>query len=38
MHKWVEKIVFSSCTAPISGREAFFPVWVCGCWVSAMMG
>ena len=31
-----EKIVPSPCTAPISGREAFIPVWASGCRLSAM--
>ena len=36
MHKQVEKTVFSPCTVPISGGKAFIPVWVSGCWLSAM--
>ena len=35
-HKWVEKTVLTPCTAPISGREAFIPVWASGCQLSAM--
>jgi len=31
-----EKIVLSPCTAPISGGEAFIPVWASGCRLSAM--
>ena len=36
MHKQVEKTVFSPCTVPISGGKAFIPVWMSGCWLSAM--
>ena len=36
MHKQVKKTVLSPCTAPISGREAFIPVWVSSCRLSAM--
>ena len=31
-----KKIVLSPCTAPISGGEAFIPVWASGCRLSAM--
>jgi len=36
MHEWVEKTVLSPCTAPISGGEAFIPVWASSCRLSAM--
>ena len=36
MHKQVEKTVFLPCTVPISGGKAFIPVWMSGCWLSAM--
>jgi len=36
MHKRVEKTVLLLCMAPISSGEAFFPVWVSSCWLSAM--
>ena len=36
MHKQVEKTVLSPCTAPISSREAFIPVWASSCQLSAL--
>ena len=36
MHEWVEKIVLSPWTAPISGGEAFIPDLASGCQVSAV--
>jgi len=34
--RWVEKTVLSPCTVPISGREAFFPVWASSFRLSAI--
>ena len=36
MHKWVEKTVLLPCTVPISDGEAFIPVWVSSCRLSAV--
>jgi len=36
MHERVEKPVLLPCTAPISGGEAFIPVWASGCRLSAV--
>ena len=36
MHKQVEKTVLLPCTVPISDGEAFIPVWVSGCRLSAV--
>ena len=36
MHKRAEKTVLSPCTAPILCKEAFFPVWMSGCWTGVM--
>ena len=32
----VEKTVLLPCTVPISGGEAFIPVWTSSCWLSAV--
>ena len=37
MHKQTEKAVLSPCRAPISSREALFPVCTSGCWLRAMI-
>ena len=36
LYEQVEKAVLLPCTAPISVREDFFPVWVSSCQLSAM--
>ena len=36
MHEQVEKTVLSPCTVPISGGEAFIPVWASGCQLIAV--
>ena len=36
MHKQVEKSDLSPCMVPISGGEAFIPVWASGCWLIAV--
>ena len=36
MHERVGKIVLSPCTVPISGGEAFIPVWASVCQLSAV--
>ena len=36
VYKWSEKIVHSPCWVPIPGSEAFFPVWMSGCFPRAM--
>jgi len=36
MHEQVEKTVLSAFTAPLSGRESFFPGWVSSCQLSAV--
>ena len=36
MHERVEKTVLLPCTVPISGGEAFTPVWASSCQLSAV--
>jgi len=36
MHERVEKTVLLPCMVPISGGEAFIPVWASSCRLSAM--
>ena len=36
MHEQIGKAVLSTCTVPISCREALFQVWASGCWPRAV--